>query len=286
MRRSILETLNGSSALSRKVSLSHQSSKRSGKHETKVNNDQEKKSHNEMEFNKRKRLQSVGAGSSAMLTGLAGGNRASFVAKRNSTIVDLSSAFYSKISEMIDSKAEDDDSPMNNFKIKAKTFLAYSEVGKMYETAFLSASIGSGCLYVYQTYHVEPYTGIELLARCNIPFIVEIILCIMFSFDFLMWVILADQKLDFVFSSSALIDLCIILPTWITIGSTPNNLIPTQELGSSWERFLWICFGLKTFRVLRALRLKQKVTDMFENEVQQSIGGMAVFIICMLVFSK
>jgi len=286
MRQTFMATLSGSNMLPKKGISTRGLSTRGG---------MSGKPTSEMELNKRKRL-SVSGTSNAMMPGVGHGNRASFagrgsviappIGKRNSPIGDFSTAFYSKLSAAIDSKAEDDDSPMNNFKINVKTFLAYSQAGKMYELAFLCASIGSGCLYIYQTYHVHPYTGLELLARGNVPFIIEVVLCCMFTLDFLMWMLLSDSKLDFLFSSTVLIDLCIIVPTWITIDSHPNNLAPTQELVGSWDRFLWLCFGLKTFRVLRALRLRQKVTDMFENEVQQSIGGMAVFIICMLVFSK
>ena len=83
-----------------------------------------------------------------------------------------------------------------------------------------------------------------------------------------------------------MVDLGFIIPTWITITSIRNNHIPTEDIYDSWSRFIWLCFGLKALRILRALRLRQRVMDMFENEVQQSIGGMTVFITIMIIFSK
>ncbi len=83
-----------------------------------------------------------------------------------------------------------------------------------------------------------------------------------------------------------MVDLAYIVPTWLMLDCTPNNYIALEFISGYFNRLVWICFLLKTARTLRCLRLRPRVMDMFENEVQQSIGGMIVFILTIVVFSK
>ena len=90
----------------------------------------------------------------------------------------------------------------------------------------------------------------------------------------------------FEYSTPIVLDLLFIIPTWITINSLPVNYIPLGQMETSWEQVKWIFFGLKNIRILRLFRITPKVVETFENEVQQRMGGMGVFIVVMILFSK
>lgn len=91
---------------------------------------------------------------------------------------------------------EDDkhNSALEHLRIKIKTFLVYSFYGKVYDWCLLVLSVGSCFLYINETY-ADAYTS----AKTDVILEgYEISTAALFSFDFMVSLFVADNRLDFV----------------------------------------------------------------------------------------
>lgn len=213
-------------------------------------------------------------------------------AKRKSSVVENIHNMYHRISDVIETEIhkKEREEELNRWKVVTthiKLFLSTSLIGAIYDWTLLMASVASICLYIAQLYYPHPEkTGLDLLTQGDSLFILELCLCMIFTFDIVLWTFLAENKFDYLTSVPVVMDLCFILPTWITLDAHTLNDVSSGSLGSSQNQFIWLCFLLKTTRILRGLRLRKKFIDMLDDEVQQRISGMGVFIVIMILFSK
>ena len=119
--------------------------------------------------------------------------------RRSSSMSESINLVYNRLAQVLDSdKSREDSSLINTLKLRIKTTLAFSWIGNCYNWFLLIASFASCILCIYQTYHKNYYeTPFQQLVRGDSSMIIEIFLCVLFSFDLILWLVLAEQKLDY-----------------------------------------------------------------------------------------
>jgi voltage-gated potassium channel Kch len=156
-------------------------------------------------------------------------------------------------------------------RLKTKKFFAANIAGIFYNEALLYLSVFSTCQFVYSTYEGES----DLLDS------IEVALAVVFGFDWMLSLFLADHKMEFVTSFFSMVDLLTVVPIWVTRTRAP---ISFPDVHTADDVFTYVLFGLSTTRVLRALRLHRRLSEN-HDEVKRTLGTMALIIVSMLMFN-
>jgi hypothetical protein len=174
-------------------------------------------------------------------------------------------------------------------RIKIKKFLSSHIIGQLYSEMLLYFSIFSTLQFVHSTY-VDITVVTDTTRVLNI---IEMALAALFGFDWLLSFFIADHKLEFVTRyystcdvdytfSYLLVDLLTIIPIWATLNM---DQIEFNKVFTFSQGLTYLLYGLSTTRVLRALRIHRKLSQL-TDEVQRSLGEMIVTVLVLLLFSK
>eukprot|EP01036_Dinobryon_divergens_P030222 gene30222-39429_t len=167
---------------------------------------------------------------------------------------------------------------IEDIRILVKHFLYKSTLGIVYNDVMLCISILSCFEFIYQTY-LNPNRP-EDLKELHILDYIEKGLAVLFTFDWLLNLFIADLKLIFMTSFYSMVDVLTVIPIWVTSGRTCPDV---DFLVTAEDVFIYLMFLLSTTRVLRALRVRRKLISI-EDAVKRNIGEISVDITLMILF--
>jgi voltage-gated potassium channel len=176
---------------------------------------------------------------------------------------------------------EKEESQVEKFRLTTKKFLSTNPIGVLYSNALLVISVASSLQYIYQTY-LSPINSTQVTIISYFDMI-EIILAVLFMFDWCLSFFIADHKISFVTSFYSMVDLLTVIPIWITkYGLTCFTF---SEIHSFFDFVIYVICGLKTTRILRALRIKRKLNKI-EDDIERCLGEIALIITVMILFNS
>ena len=80
----------------------------------------------------------------------------------------------------------------------------------------------------------------------------------------------------------SIVDILTVIPTYATLNASRPIF---TDINTFSEAVLYLLFGLKTTRILRALRVRRKILDI-EEEVQRTVADMSLQVLVLILFSK
>lgn len=178
----------------------------------------------------------------------------------------------------IDAKISD---VIENYRLTVKKFLSAHWIGQTYNYTLLILSVLSSLQYIYQLY-LDPSKPHDLVQIAIFPLAEEVLACL-FMFDWCLSFFIADHKINHIMSFFSMVDLLTVIPIWIT-RNTPQ--VYYSQIVSFTDFLVFLVYGLTTTRILRALRLRQKLIQAIEDDVQRCLGEMTLAITIMILFNS
>ena len=147
-----------------------------------------------------------------------------------------------------------------------KKIFVTSRFGTIYDMALLILSFVSAAQLIFQTTlppESEQSAYQKVLAYSFT--ILEMILAVLFGFDWLLALFLAEVKSEFFLSFFSMVDLVTVIPIWFTHSAA---LKYQDELYTNHDYFIYVLNALSNFRICRMFRLR-KFIILMENAVTQ-----------------
>eukprot|EP01038_Epipyxis_sp_PR26KG_P016935 gene16935-23249_t len=187
---------------------------------------------------------------------------------------------------MVEEEDPNKKSEIEKFRLKLKSFLLSSFIGKVYELVLLIISLISTLQYIVQTYLGDSPLQVYIYQRFTKA---ELAVASLFLFDWWLNLFLADNKMIQLTGFYSMVDLMTVVPIFITYYEYSDilgtNCISYAQINSLPLLLLYIMCGLKTTRILRALRLR-KWFLFIEDEVEKCLAIMAMNIVVMILFNS
>ena len=79
------------------------------------------------------------------------------------------------------------------------------------------------------------------------------------------------------------IDICTVIPIFVTYNYTRPSRFHINTFG---DFLLFVLFGLETTRILRVIRIRQKVLELVTDPVERCIGILALTMSVFILFGK
>jgi voltage-gated potassium channel len=138
-------------------------------------------------------------------------------------------------------------------------------------------SLGSCVLFIVDTYMVA--TPIEL-------FIMELIFSWLFFFQFFVDLCCAKQRLEFLYSRDALVDIITVTPILIMAFTSTYNPIHTGENSSTgFLRFTRVVKVTRVFRLIRLLKVVRVVASPIEDAIRMKTTELASLVISLVIIT-
>ena len=161
------------------------------------------------------------------------------------------------------------------YRVKIQKYMHTSLFGQLYENLLITAAIFSGCQYISSTYHY--YLPEEVL---NAYQTIEIVLAVIFSWDWVFCFFLADSKIMFTTSFYSMIDLLTVIPIWVT-RSYP--CMDYNNIDTPADTIVYILCAITSTRILRSLRIRRKLMRI-EDEVTRALTDIGLNIIIFVLY--
>lgn len=167
---------------------------------------------------------------------------------------------------------------LEKIRMMVKKIFVTSRFGTVYDAALLILSFLSCIQLIYQTYlDAEDESDMKIRESFEI---LEMVLAVLFGFDWLLSLFLADVKSEFFMSFFSMVDLLTVIPVWFTSREELQYYHPGM---TSWEMYIYSLNALATFRVCRVFRVR-RFLDKVENEVEKMVGEILLTLFVGLVF--
>ena len=160
-------------------------------------------------------------------------------------------------------------------RIKVKKFMSESFIGRTYENVLIVVAVFSGLQYIVTTY--SQYLSQDEIGAFQS---LEIVLAVVFGWDWFFCLALADRKIDHFTSFYSMIDLLTIIPIWVT---RVFHCMDYNNIITSRDTVIYILCALTTTRLLRSLRLRRKLI-LIDDEVTRLLTDIAINIVVALLF--
>jgi len=171
-----------------------------------------------------------------------------------------------------------DDKGLEGMRTYAKKLLSHSSLfGQIYDYVLVVIAICSNLMYICSTYVRSDMTE----TRLNIHRL-DILFSLVLMFDIILSLWLADQRWDHLTKITTLLNIASVIPVWFIYDADGP---PNSEAVGANKVTMYIVHALATTVILRPMRIQKKIKEI-TNEVQRSIGDMALTIVMMILFSK
>jgi hypothetical protein len=163
-------------------------------------------------------------------------------------------------------------------RMMVKKIFVTSSFGTLYDMGLLILSFLSCAQLIYQTYlDIDDKQDMALAEKFEVA---EKILAVLFGFDWLLQLFLADVKSEFFMSFFSMVDLLTVIPVWFTSRVELEYYTPNM---TNYESFIYALNALSTFRVCRVFRVR-RFLDKIENDVERMVGEICLVLLVGLVF--
>ena len=164
-----------------------------------------------------------------------------------------------------------------DFRTRLDLHLSFSMQGNIAEIWVAIFSLGSCVLFIVDTYMVA--TPIEL-------FIMELIFSWLFFFQFFVDLCCAKQRLEFLYSRDALVDIITVTPILIMAFTSTYNPIHTGENSSTgFLRFTRVVKVTRVFRLIRLLKVVRVVASPIEDAIRMKTTELASLVISLVIIT-
>ena len=189
-----------------------------------------------------------------------------------------------------DDHSNSDDEEANNLvaqftieklRMYVKKIFVTSRFGTIYDMALLILSFVSAAQLIFQTTlppESEQSAYQKVLADSFT--ILEMILAVLFGFDWLLALFLAEVKSEFFLSFFSMVDLVTVIPIWFTHSAA---LKYQDELYTNHDYFIYVLNALSNFRICRMFRLR-KFIILMENAVERLLSEIILTGVVSLLF--
>ena len=176
---------------------------------------------------------------------------------------------------------EEDRAPkwdVERVRMMVKKIFVTSSFGTFYDMGLLILSFVSCAQLIYQTYlDIDNEQDMALAEKFEVA---EKVLAVLFGFDWLLQLFLADVKSEFFMSFFSMVDLLTVIPVWFTSRVELEYYTPNM---TNYESFIYALNALSTFRVCRVFRVR-RFLDKIENDVERMVGEICLVLLVGLVF--
>lgn len=167
---------------------------------------------------------------------------------------------------------------MEDIRLKVKRYHSNSVHGLLYSDIMLFISIISSFEFMYQTY-LDPSDPANQHTLNSLNILEKVFACL-FIMDWMLNFFIADHKVIFMTSFFSMVDVLTVIPIWVTAG----RVCPVyDEINSAGSAVLYLLFLLATTRILRALRIRRKLSNI-DDAVKRFIGEISCEISVMILF--
>ena len=189
-----------------------------------------------------------------------------------------------------DEHADNDEDEQNNLvatftieklRIYAQKIFVTSRFGTIYDMVLLILSFVSAGQLIFQT--TLPPGDQQSASQKDLEryfTTLEMILAVLFGFDWLLALFLAEVKSEFFLSFFSMVDLVTVIPIWFT-HSAPLKY--QDALYSNYDYFIYVLNALSNFRICRMFRLR-KFIILMENAVERLLSEIILTGVVSLLF--